>query len=62
MLYRMKRDTVRPHGPQIESTGARVVATACANCHLQLSDLNDHYQLEVECVSVTELIAKAMGA
>ncbi len=47
---------------QIESTGARVVATACANCHLQLSDLNDHYQLEVGCVSVTELIAKAMEA
>lgn len=45
---------------QVESTGAEVVATACANCHLQLSDLSDHYQLGVGTVSVTELIAKAL--
>jgi len=46
---------------QIGNTSARVVATTCANCQLQLSDLNDHYGLEVECVSVTELVAKALN-
>lgn len=47
---------------QIERTGATVVATTCANCQIQLSDLSRHYELGVECVSVTELVAAAMVA
>ena len=46
---------------QVEDTGASVVATSCANCHLQLSDLSDHYHLDVGTVSVTELLAKALA-
>ncbi len=45
---------------QVEHTEAAVVATACANCHLQLSDLSTHYGLGVDCASVTELLAKAL--
>ncbi|MDH5804912.1 MAG: (Fe-S)-binding protein [Gemmatimonadota bacterium] len=45
---------------QIQSTKAEVVATTCANCQIQLNDLNDHYELDVECVSVTELVAEAL--
>jgi len=45
---------------QIQRTGAAVVATTCSNCHLQLSDLNEHYELGVKCVSVTSLVAKAL--
>ncbi|MCI0443746.1 (Fe-S)-binding protein [bacterium] len=45
---------------QIKATDAKVVATACANCQLQLNDLNEHYKLGVECVSVTDLIANAL--
>ncbi len=50
----------RMKAEQVAGTGARIVATACANCHLQLSDLSDHYELGVECASVTELLAKAL--
>ena len=46
---------------QIKATGAKIVATACANCQLQLSDLSEHYQLGVQCISVTDLVAKALG-
>jgi len=45
---------------QIRETGAGVVATACSNCHLQLSDLDEHYGLGVDCVSLTEVVAKAL--
>jgi Fe-S oxidoreductase len=45
---------------QIADSGAQVVATACANCHLQLSELSQHYDLGVECVSVTEIVADAL--
>ena len=45
---------------QIEHTGAAVVSTACANCHIQLADLSDHYELGVGARSVTELIARAL--
>ncbi len=45
---------------QMERSGARVVSTACANCHIQLADLNDHYELGMGAMSVTELIAKAL--
>ncbi len=45
---------------QIKATQASIVATTCANCQLQLNDLNEHYQLGVKCVSVTDLIADAM--
>ncbi len=45
---------------QIRATSASVVATTCANCQIQLSDLSEHYELGVECVSVTELVAQAL--
>ncbi len=45
---------------QIKESEAAVVATACANCQLQLGDLNSHYGLEVKCVSVTDLVADAL--
>jgi Fe-S oxidoreductase len=47
---------------QIKQSGARVVATTCANCQIQLNDLSEHYELGVECVSVTDLIADALVA
>ena len=45
---------------QIKATGAAVVATACANCQLQLGELSEHYGLGVRCVSVTDLVAEAL--
>ncbi|MBI5713076.1 MAG: (Fe-S)-binding protein [Chloroflexi bacterium] len=45
---------------QVKASGAQVLATTCANCQLQLNDLNEHYNLGVECVSLTDLIADAL--
>jgi len=45
---------------QIKDSGAKVVATACANCQLQLGELNEHFELGVKCVSVTDLLANAL--
>jgi len=45
---------------QVRATGAAVVATTCANCQLQLGELNEHYGLGVRCVSVTDLVAAAL--
>jgi len=45
---------------QIRESGAEIVATTCANCQLQLNDLAEHYELGVSCVSVTDLISKAL--
>jgi Fe-S oxidoreductase len=45
---------------QVKASGAQVLATTCANCQLQLNDLNEHYHLGVECVSLTDLIADAL--
>jgi len=42
---------------QIEATGAKVVATACANCRMVMEEAIDHYQMGVELVGLTELIA-----
>ncbi|MFQ5537592.1 MAG: (Fe-S)-binding protein [Gemmatimonadota bacterium] len=50
----------RMKAEQIRATGARVVATTCANCQLQLNDLSEHYDLGVRCVSVTDLLAEAL--
>lgn len=45
---------------QVKASGAKILATTCANCQLQLNDLNEHYNLGVECVIVTDLIAYAL--
>ncbi len=42
---------------QIEATGAKTVATACANCRVVMEEAIDHYQIGVELVGLTELIA-----
>ncbi len=45
---------------QIRAAETAVVATTCANCQIQLNDLSQHYELNVKCVSVTDLVAKAL--
>jgi Fe-S oxidoreductase len=45
---------------QIQATGARIVATPCENCRLQLGDLDEHYDLGIEVVSVMEMVAQAL--
>ena len=45
---------------QIKQTGAKVVATACANCKVQLAHLIDYYQLEVQWAGVHDLVLNAL--
>ena len=42
---------------QIEATGAKTVATACANCRVVMEEAIEHYQMGVELVGLTEMIA-----
>lgn len=45
---------------QIRASGARIVATACENCHTQLSTLNQGHNLGVEIRFITGLVADAL--
>jgi len=56
--FRMKSAKVK--ADQLRATGARVVATACENCHSQLSDLSEHYALGMRVEFLSHLVAKAL--
>lgn len=42
---------------QIRQTGAKVVATSCDNCRHQIRELSEHYGLNIEVTSISELVA-----
>jgi Fe-S oxidoreductase len=56
--FRMKSSRVK--ADQVKQTGARVLVTACENCHTQLSDLNQHYQMGVEVLFLSSMVADAL--
>jgi len=56
--FRMKSSRVK--ADQVKETGARILATACENCHTQLSNLNDHYQLGMDVQFLSSLVADAL--
>ena len=56
--FRMK--SARVKADQVKETGAKILATACENCHTQLSDLSDHYKLGMEVKFLSSMIADAM--
>jgi Fe-S oxidoreductase len=56
--FRMKSVTVKVD--QVKKTGAKILTTACENCHTQLSDLNDHYQMGVDVQFLSSLVAEAL--
>ena len=45
---------------QINDTGAKILATACENCHTQLKNLNDHYEMGVDVRFLSSMIADAL--
>lgn len=57
--FRMKSSRVK--ADQIKETGAGILATACENCHTQLSDLNSHYDLGVSVHFLTSMVADALA-
>jgi Fe-S oxidoreductase len=56
--FRMKSSKVK--ADQIGETGAKILATACENCHTQLSNLNDHYELGVDVKFLSSVLADAL--
>jgi Fe-S oxidoreductase len=56
--FRMKSSRVKAE--QVTKTGAAILATACENCHTQLSNLNDHYNLGVNVLFLTSMVADAL--
>lgn len=56
--FRMKSSKVK--FDQIKATGAKILATACENCHTQLSDLNNHYKMGVEVKFLSSMVADAL--
>ena len=58
--FRMKSSRVK--ADQVKQSGAGVLVTACENCHTQLSDLNKHYQMGVEVLFLSSMVADALVA
>jgi len=56
--FRMKSARVKVD--QYKATGAGILATACENCHTQLSNLNDHYKTGVNVQFLSSMIADAL--
>ena len=45
---------------QIKATGAQYVATACANCKRQLTQLMEHHQTRVTVGGVHDMLSRAI--
>jgi Fe-S oxidoreductase len=56
--FRMKSAKVK--ADQVTGAKAKVLATACENCHTQLSDLNDHYKMGVDVLFLSSMVANAL--
>jgi len=56
--FRMKSSRIK--ADQVKETGATILATACENCHTQLSNLNDHYKMEMRVEFLSSMVADAL--
>jgi Fe-S oxidoreductase len=56
--FRMKSSKVK--ADQVKATGAKILATACENCHTQLSNLNDHYEMGTDVQFLSSMVADAL--
>ena len=56
--FRMKSSRIK--ADQVKETGAIILATACENCHTQLSNLNDHYKMEMQVELLSSMVADAL--
>ncbi len=56
--FRMKSARVKVK--QVKETGAKMLATACENCHTQLGNLNTHYNMGVEVKFLSSMVANAL--
>jgi Fe-S oxidoreductase len=58
MDFRMKSSRVKAE--QVKASGASMICTICENCHSQLTDLNQHYELGLKVESLANLVAHAL--
>jgi Fe-S oxidoreductase len=58
LKFRMESSKVKAE--QVKATGAKLLVTACENCHTQLSNLNEHYQMGVDVHFLTSMVADAL--
>ncbi len=56
--FRMKSARVKVD--QVKATQAKILATACENCHTQLSNLNDHYKMDMDVFFLSAMVADAL--
>jgi Fe-S oxidoreductase len=56
--FRMKSSRVKVD--QVKATRAKILATACENCHTQLSNLNDHYKMDMDVLFLSSMVADAL--
>ena len=56
--FRMKSAKVKAE--QVLDTGAAILATACENCHTQLSNLNEHYKMNLQVEFLSSMVANAL--
>jgi len=56
--FRMNSSRVK--ADQVKQTGAKILATACENCHTQLSNINDHYGMGTENMFLRSMLAEAL--
>ncbi|MBC8440087.1 MAG: (Fe-S)-binding protein [Deltaproteobacteria bacterium] len=56
--FRMKSSKVK--ADQVKKSRAKILITACENCHTQLDNLNEHYKLGVEVKFLSSMVADAL--
>jgi Fe-S oxidoreductase len=56
--FRMKSAKVKAE--QVAKAGANILVTACENCHTQLENLSDHYDLSQDVRFLSSLVADAL--
>lgn len=56
--YRAKSAKIK--ADQVKDVAPAVLATACENCHTQLTDLNDYYKLETDVRFLSDLVANSL--
>jgi len=56
--FRMKSAKVKVD--QVRETEAKILVTACENCHTQLSNLNEHYNMGLDVQFLSSMVADAL--
>jgi len=49
-----------PKAKQIKTTGAKIVVASCDNCRIQLSELNERYNLGIKVTGLADLVVNAV--